>query len=196
MQIEFFYDPASPYTYLAATQIEGIAERNLASVVYRPMLLGKVFEATGNRMPASVPAKGKYMMGDLQRWAIFYGVDFAFPKVFPINSKLPQRVACLIPDDRAGEWARTIMRTYWADGIDIGAPEGVRAAAQAMGLDADALIAQADSDTARDALRGHTDEAIARGAFGAPTFFVGDAMFWGCDRLTLLEHHLAGQRAA
>src|SRR5882672_6199179 len=86
--IEFFWDAASPYTYLAATQIEPVIARAGAKLLWRPFLLGKVFEATGNRMPASVPAKAKHLFCDVQRWAQHYGVPVAFPKVFPVNSVL------------------------------------------------------------------------------------------------------------
>jgi len=188
--IEFFFDPVSPYSYLAASQLDALAERCGTTVTYKPMLLGKVFQATGNSMPAAVPAKGKYMMVDLQRWAAFYGVPFRFPAVFPTDSKLAQRVACLLPESQVAEWTKTVMRTYWVDGHDIGKPEGVRVALEALNLDADDYLAATDSDAARQALKAVTDEAVARGVFGAPTFFVGDAMFWGCDRLQLLEHHL------
>jgi len=194
--IDFYYDPASPYTYLAATQIEALAARHSAQVAWKPMLLGKVFEATGNRMPAAVPAKGKYMMGDLQRWAAHYGVPFAFPKTFPVNSKLPQRIACQVPAERAGDWAKAVMQAYWAEGHDIGTPEGVRHAAAAIGLDADALVKHAEDPEVKERLRAVTEEAVNRGVFGAPTFFVGEAMFWGCDRLVLLEEHLRQAQAA
>lgn len=194
--IDFFFDAASPYTYLAATQIDDIAARHGRSVVYKPMLLGKVFEATGNRMPAAVPAKGKYMMGDLQRWAAYYGVPFAFPTVFPVNSKLAQRIACVLPGEQVGQWAREIMHSYWVEGHDIGTAEGIRTASERMGLDGDALIAEAEAEPAKTRLRTFTEEAVERGVFGAPTFFVDDAMFWGCDRLGLLEHHLGHARAA
>lgn len=195
-QIDFYYDPASPYTYLAATQLPAIAARHDAQVRYRPMLIGKVFEATGNRMPASVPAKAQYMMGDLKRWAAYFDEPFTFPKHFPINSMLPQRVACAVDDEQAADWALAVMRAYWVDGHDIGQPDGVRAAAAALGWDADALLQKAQDQAVKDRLRAITDEAVTRGVFGAPTFFLGDAMFWGCDRLPLLEHHLARPQAA
>lgn len=194
--IEFFFDPVSPYSYLAATQLDALAQRCSATVTYKPMLLGKVFQATGNSMPAAVPAKGKYMMTDLQRWADFYGVPFRFPSVFPTDSKLAQRIACLLPEAQRPDWTKTVMRTYWVDGKDIGKPEGVRAALHALDMDAEPLLEAAGSDAAKEALKAFTDEAVARGVFGAPTFFVGDAMFWGCDRLQLLEHHLTQSHAA
>ncbi|MGQ3057459.1 MAG: DsbA family protein [Nevskia sp.] len=92
--IEFFWDPASPYTWLAATQIEALAARSGATVSWRPFVLGKVFEATGNRAPATVAAKAKHLFKDLGRWAALYGQPLNFPKVFPVNSIAALRMAC------------------------------------------------------------------------------------------------------
>ena len=194
--IEMYYDVASPYAYLALTQIEDLAARHQCEIAYKPMLLGKVFETTGNRMPAAVPAKGKYMMSDLQRWAAYYGQPFHFPSVFPVNSKMAQRIAAILPAAQVGDWARAAARVYWGDNQDIGTPEGLQPAFDALGWEATPLLEQAESDAAKARLRELTEEAVARGVFGAPTFFVGDAMFWGCDRLGLMEHHLSSARAA
>jgi 2-hydroxychromene-2-carboxylate isomerase len=188
--VSFFHDPASPYTYLAATQIEAIAERCGARVEYKPMLIGKVFEATGNRMPAAVKAKAKYMMGDLNLWAKHYGVPISFPRIFPINTILAQRVACAVPSEHAAAWTLAIMTAYWAKGADISQPEVVQGIADSLGLNGKALLERALTQEIKDQLRSNTDEAIARGAFGAPTFFVGDTMFWGNDRLVLIEECL------
>jgi 2-hydroxychromene-2-carboxylate isomerase len=195
--IEFFWDAASPYTYLASTQIEALAERTGARLVWRPFLLGKVFEATGNRMPAAIPAKGKHLFADVQRWAAHYGVPLTMPSVFPVNSILALR-AGLAADEaqRAAEFAKAIMRAYWGEGRDISQPEAVAAAAQAVGLEAQALLARAGEPPIKERLRANTEEAVRRGAFGAPSFFVGDALFWGNDRLVLLEEYLRGRIAA
>ena len=195
--IEFFWDAASPYTYLAATQIEPLAARAGVGLVWRPFLLGKVFEATGNRMPAAVPAKGKHLFRDVQRWAQHYGVPVAFPKVFPVNSVLALRAGIAASAQGKGsEFALAVMRAYWADGSDIGQPETVSAAAVAVGLDGPALLLRAQEQAVKDQLRANTEEAVKRGAFGAPTFFVGEQMFWGNDRLVLLEEFLRGRIAA
>jgi 2-hydroxychromene-2-carboxylate isomerase len=195
--IEFFWDAASPYTYLAATQIEALAARAGAAVTWRPFLLGKVFEATGNRMPAAIPAKGKHLFCDVQRWAQHYGVPVVFPKVFPVNSVLALRAGIAAAGQgRGAEFAKAVMRAYWAEGSDIGQPEAVGAVAAAIGLDAAALLAGAQEQPVKDQLRANTEEAVRRGAFGAPTFFVGEQMFWGNDRLVLLEEFLRGKLAA
>ncbi len=195
--IEFFWDAASPYTYLAATQIEALASRTGARLEWKPFLLGKVFEATGNRMPASVPAKGKYLFGDVQLWARYYNVPFTFPKVFPINSLLPQRVACAaIGAGRGEDYAKAVMSAYWGEGRDISQPAEIEKICAALELDSAALLAQAAEPTAKGLLRANTEEAGRRGAFGAPTFFIGEQMFWGNDRLPLMEASLKGRFAA
>lgn len=194
--IEMYFDVASPYAYMALTQIEGLAARHQRELVYKPILLGKVFEATGNRMPAAVPAKGKYMIGDLQRWSAYYGVPFGFPSVFPVNSKIAQRIAAILPAEQVGDWARAAAHAYWGENRDIGTPEGLQPAFDALGWDPAPLLAEVESDGAKARLRELTEEAVTRGVFGAPTFFVDDAMFWGCDRLGLLEHHLSSAQAA
>ena len=190
--ITFCWDPASPYTWLAATQIDALAARTGATVAWQPIVLGKVFEATGNRPPATVAAKARHLFKDLQRWATLYGVPLNFPKVFPVNSIAALRMGCAANQTGdGGRFALAVMRAYWVDGVDIGQPEALVAAITAAGLDGAALFADSQQQPVKDQLRAHTDEAIRRGAFGAPTFFVGDEMFWGNDRLVLLEQFLA-----
>lgn len=194
--IEFFWDPASTYTYLAATQIEALSARHGAELVWKPFLLGAAFKATGNSMPAAIPAKGKYMRSDLQLWAAHYGIEFNWPPVFPVNSIAPLRAACAIGTGRAGEWALAVMRAYWINGRDIGLPEVVEALLRENGFDAPAVMAAMQTPQVKDALRASTDEAVARGVFGAPTFFLDGRMFWGNDRLPLIEACLSGRLAA
>jgi 2-hydroxychromene-2-carboxylate isomerase len=189
--IEFFWDPASPYTYLASTRIERLASDCGATLVWKPFLLGKVFEATGNRAPISVPAKGKHLFADLGRWARFYGVPFQFPKLFPLNSVPPARAG--IAAARAGkpaEFAKAIMAVYWTEGRDVSQPAEMKSIAAGVGLDGDGIIAAIADPAVKEELRANTDEAVQRGVFGAPTFFVGNEMFWGNDRLELLRAHL------
>lgn len=194
--IEFFWDAASPYTYLAATQIEGLAQRTGATLRWRPFLLGKAFEATGNRPPVTVPAKGKYLFRDLRLWAKHYGIPFFFPRVFPVNSLLALRIACALPEDQVGRWALAVMSTYWTKDADISQPEVLKTVAAGLGLDGEALLAATQDPAVKDRLRANTEEAVQRGVFGAPSFFVDDQMFWGNDRLVLLEEYLSGKLAA
>lgn len=192
--VDFFWDPASTYSYLAATQIEALARRCDAQIHWKPFLLGKVFEATGNKMPAALPSKGKYLFRDARMWAKLYGVPFRFPKLFPLNSVLASR-ACLAAANhgKGVEFSLALLKAYWADGQDPSQPEVVSAIAESVGLDGAALLAATQDPAVKDALRANTEEAIRRGAFGAPTFYVDEEMFWGNDRLALLEAYLKGE---
>lgn len=191
--IEFYWDSASPYTYLAATQIEALAARHEATLVWKPFLVGKAFEATGNRAPATIPAKARYLSKDLAMWARHYEVAFKFPSVFPVASLASLRIACGLPEDLHGKWALAVMRAYWTENQDIGQPEVLGRIATSLGLDAQATLALAQESEVKEKLKANTEEAVARGVFGAPTFFVDGTMFWGNDRLPLIEALLEGR---
>ncbi|MBK8259052.1 MAG: 2-hydroxychromene-2-carboxylate isomerase [Polyangiaceae bacterium] len=191
--IDFFYDIGSPYSYLCATQIDGVAAKHERAVRWRPMLLGAVFKATGNDMPARVPAKAKWMLQDLALWAESYGVPFTFPPSFPPNTVRAMR-ACAYTDQKgkAREFSLALFEGYWARGVDPSSPEGITHAASLAGMDGAEVIAATETQPIKDALRATTDAAIAAGVFGAPAILVGDKLFWGNDRLLLLDRVLAG----
>lgn len=191
--IEFFYDIGSPYSYLCATQIDGVGAKHGREVRWRPMLLGAVFKATGNDMPARVPAKAKWMLSDLTLWAKSYRVPFTFPPIFPANTVRAMR-ACTFAAERGKvrEMSLALFEGYWARGLDPSSEEGLQKASAAAGLDAAEVLAAIETQPMKDALRKNTDEAIARGVFGAPAMLVGSHLFWGNDRLPLLDRMLAG----
>ncbi len=192
-KIEFFWDAGSPYTYLASTKVQEVADRCGVPVEWRPFLLGGVFRETGNKPPLDVAAKGSYMIDDLETWARFYNVPFRFPSFFPVSSLLPMRAA--VAAHRLGEgvrFAREIMKIYWVEETDPSVPENVQAAARAAGLDGETVLRMTQDPEIKETLKMNSGEAVARGAFGAPTFFVGKKMFWGNDRLLLLEAYLKG----
>jgi 2-hydroxychromene-2-carboxylate isomerase len=195
--IEFFWEPGSSYTYLASTRIDAVARECGATVKWRPFLLGKVFEARGTKLPASVPAKAQYMFKDLARWAQVYGVPFVTPRVFPVHSLLASR--CAIATARSGQdgaAAQALLRAYWGRGEDISQPEVIKAALDGAGIDGAAALAHAGEPEVKDQLRSNTEEALSRGVFGSPSMFVGEAMFWGNDRLEHLKLMLQGKLAA
>jgi 2-hydroxychromene-2-carboxylate isomerase len=195
MELEFFYDFVSPYSYLASTRVEALAARHATGVRFRPFLLGGVFKATGNRAPIEVAAKGAHMWVDLARWARRLEVPFVRPAVFPCASILALRAA--FAADAAGAlvpYTHAVFRAYWAEGKDLGEPAVVVAAANRAGLDGAALVAAAPAHKA--ALLAQTQEAVDRGSFGAPTFFFGQELFVGNDRLELVEEALRAARAA
>lgn len=191
---EFFYDFTSPYSYLASTRVEALAQRTGATLRWRPFLLGGVLKATGNRAPIEVPAKGKHMLVDLERWARRLGVPFRFPAVFPVPSILALRAA--LAADKEGllvPFTHAVFRAVWVEDRAIGKPEELAPVLTAAGLPGPRLVEAAPGE--KEALARQTQEAIDRGAFGAPTFFVGQELFLGNDRMDFVEEALVAARA-
>jgi len=192
--VEFFFDFGSPAAYLAYTQLPRIASESHAELVWRPILLGGVFQATGNRSPVEVPAKGVYMINDLMRFATRYGVTHRHNPHFPINTLLLMRGAIglqLHAPDQFQTYVEAVFRAIWVDGRNMNDPATVGAVLQAAGLDAQKLLALTAQQDVKDRLKAVTQEAIERGVFGAPTMFVGKQMFWGQDRLDFVREALA-----
>jgi 2-hydroxychromene-2-carboxylate isomerase len=193
--LEFFFDYGSPFSYLADTQLAALAARTGCSVTYRPMLLGAVLKATGNASPIAVPAKGLYMGTELRRWAVRYAVPVPHNPFFPINTLRVMRGA--VAAELAGNFAayhRAVFRAFWADGENLGDDAVLRRVLEHAAVDGAALIGRLDQPEVKERLRATTDEAVRRGVFGAPTFFVGDEMFWGNDRLDFVEAALGAAR--
>ena len=194
-RVEYFFDYVSPFAYLADTQLPALAQRTGAEIVHRPFFLGGVMQATKNSPPITVPSKGRYMFVEIQRWAKRYGVPANPNPHFPVNTLAAMRVAvAALEEPRFGDLHRALFRAVWVDGKNLADEAVLEATVAAAGLDAAALLARAKEQAAKDALRRNTEEAVERGAFGAPTFFVGDEMFWGNDRLDFVEEALGGQR--
>ena len=183
--VEFYFDFGSPYSYLAYKALPAIAAAHGAQIVWRPMLLGGVFKATGNHSPAEVPSKSRWMHQDMQRWAARYGAVFSFNPHFPINTLLLMRGAVGMqmrgPDFH--RYMDAVFHAMWAEPRNLGEPAELAAVLRRAGLDADVFLALAYDAAVKEQLKKHTEEAVARGVFGAPTFFVGEEMFWGQDRL-------------
>ncbi|MFP6626574.1 MAG: 2-hydroxychromene-2-carboxylate isomerase [Deltaproteobacteria bacterium] len=191
--LEFFFDYGSPTTYLADTQIEALAERSGAKLVYRPMLLGGVFKATGNRSPVEVPAKGVYMGADMARFAKRYGVPMNMNPFFPVNTLPLMRGAVVAQHDGFfAAYQKAMFRAMWVDEKDMNDPAVIGEVVSAAGIDVTSLLKRTGEQDIKDELKATTEEAVNRGAFGAPTFFVGDEMFFGQDRLEFVEAVLSG----
>jgi len=191
--VEYFFDVGSPTAYLAWTQLPKIAAETGAAIAWRPMLLGGVFKATGNASPVTVPAKGRWMNEDIARWARRYGVPFAFNPYFPINTLTLMRGATGLQMRRPDELPRyldVIERAMWEAPRNLGDPAVLAATLAEAGFDADELVALTGDPEVKAKLVATTEEAVARGVFGAPTFFVGDAMFFGQDRLEFVREAL------
>jgi len=192
--VEYYFDFGSPAAYLASTQLKALAADTGATVLWRPMLLGGVFVATGNASPASVPAKGKYIFRDFHRFAQRYGVPLKVNPFFPINTITLMRIAVglqMRDDPLFMEYCTAMFRAIWVDAQNMNDPATVASVLQSAGFDAPALLALAGDQSVKDKLKADTEAAVARGIFGAPTFFVGDQMFWGQDRLDFVREALA-----
>ncbi len=190
-RIEFFFDFGSPTTYLAHTQMPLLARRTGAEIVYRPMLLGAVFKATGNQSPAAIAAKSKWMDADLKAFARRYGVGYARNPWFPVNTITLMRGAVAMQrEGRLAPYADAIFHAMWVEPKNMNDPQIVGAVLAAAGFEPKHLLAAIEHQPVKDELRANTEEAIARGVFGAPTFFVGDRMFFGQDRLDFVEEAL------
>ncbi|MFV9655630.1 2-hydroxychromene-2-carboxylate isomerase [Pseudomonas sp. NY15366] len=191
--VEFYFDLGSPASYLAHTQLPALCRDSGATLVYRPMLLGAVFQATGNASPAMIPAKGRYMLRDLARFAERYGVPMRFNPHFPINTLTLMRLLVAVQlhqPERFDDALQALFQAIWVDGVNMGDSAKVSEVLTAAGFDAQALQAQIAEQQVKDALKASTEEAVKRGVFGAPTCFVQGEMFFGQDRLEFVREAL------
>lgn len=192
-EVEFFFDVGSPAAYLAWTQMPRLCESSSAKLVYKPILLGGVFHATGNQSPMSVPAKAAYMIGDLKRFAGRYGVPFEHNPHFPINTLTLMRIATGL-QMRDEAWLAPCMdavyQAIWVDGRNMNDPAAVGGVLQAAGFDPQALLALAGDAEVKERLKAVTQDAVARGVFGAPAFIVDGQLYWGQDRLDFVKEAL------
>jgi len=186
-QIEFYFDYGSPFSYLADTQLPALVQRTGAEFISRTIMLGGIFKATGNASPISIPAKGKYMALELDRWARRYGVEMKMNPHFPFNTiRLMRGAVAALQQDRFAAYHPAMFRAVWSEGRNVGKEDVLRELLQSAGIDP----ASIDGDEIKNELRAKTDEAVRRGAFGAPTFFVNGEIFWGNDRLDFVEDAL------
>jgi len=193
-RLEFFFDCSSPWTYLAFTRIRPIAARTGAEIVWKPILVGGVFNAVNRdvyeRRANPDPRKAKYSAKDLQDLARLTGLKIIMPPpVFPVRATLAMRCALAAQEQgKVVEFSRSCFQAYWSDSQDISLPDVVSAVAAAAGLDGAAILDRAQATEIKDLLRANTDALIARGGFGSPTMFVGGTdMYFGNDRLELVE---------
>ncbi len=191
---DYYFDFGSPASYLAHTQIQKLQQQTGATAVYKPMLLGGVFQATGNHSPVTIPAKGAYTFSDFARFAKRYGVPLNRNPNFPINTLMLMRGAVglqLTDTARFMPYCEAIYQAIWVDAKNMNDPGTVGQVLHAAGFDPAAMVVLASVQSTKDALKAATEMAVARGVFGAPTFFVGNTMFWGQDRLDFVREALA-----
>lgn len=191
--LEFFFDVGSPTSYLAWTQLPALAADCGAQLAWRPMLLGGVFKATGNVSPVTNPAKARWMLGDLALWARHWGVPMTFNPHFPINTLTLMRGAAGVQmrePELLARYLEVVFDAMWRAPRNLGDAAVLAQVLQEGGLDAARIADLAADPEVKAQLIATTDEAVARGAFGAPTFFVGGRMFFGQDRLAFVRDAL------
>ena len=192
--VEFYFDLGSPASYLAWTQLPALCARHGAQLVYRPMLLGGVFQATGNASPAMVPAKARHVFVDMQRFARRYGVTLAFPPGFPINTLNLMRGAVAVQlhqPQHFDAYVTAMFQALWVQQRNLADPAVVASVLQEAGFDPEQFLAWTTDAQVKTALKEATEEAVRRGVFGAPSCFVGEQMFFGQDRLDFIAEALA-----
>jgi len=184
--LEFWYEFASTYSYPAAMRIQGLAEDAGVSVRWRPFLLGPIFAAQGwNDSPFNIyPAKGRYMWCDLERICEAHDIPLVQPPArFPQNGLKAARIALTLGDARIADFSRAVYTANFAQQKDISHDATLAGILARLGIDADAALAAAHAPENKEKLKNQTEEAMGRGIFGAPSFIVGDELFWGNDRL-------------
>lgn len=191
--IEFYFDFGSPTAYLAYTQLPRIAESQGAELIFKPVLLGGIFQASRNVSPVTIPAKGRYMLLDLQRFARRYGVPLLFNPHFPINTLQLMRGAVgmqMHQPQRFQAYVDSLYQAMWAAGLNLGDPAVFEGALTRAGFDAREILALCADAAVKERLKSETEAAVKRGLFGVPAMFVGDEMFFGQDRLDFVREAL------
>ena len=192
--LEIYWDFSSPFAYLGSTQAEMLAARTGAKLVWRPMLLGGLFRTIG-QVDAPIttfsPAKQRYVMEDMKRWAAYWNVPFNFPSRFPMMTLKAMRTYLALPEERQKDFREKTFRAYWAEDRDI-ADDGVLR--EIVGPGADEVLARTQDPAVKKALLDATQHAADAGVFGAPTWVVdGKELFWGQDRIQLVERALGAK---
>jgi 2-hydroxychromene-2-carboxylate isomerase len=192
--VDFYFDFGSPTAYLAYKRLRQLKQHYTFEINYKPVLLGGIFKASDNQSPVANPAKGAYMLThDLPRFAERYNVPLKFNPFFPINTLPLMRGAYAAIEEGCFEvYVDTLYSGLWQQELNLGDAEIIKATLVAAGLDADKLMALTQQQHIKDALIAATEEVVARGAFGAPTMYIGDEMFFGQDRIDFIEERLKG----
>jgi 2-hydroxychromene-2-carboxylate isomerase len=191
--IQFYYDFASPYGYMAATKISELAAKHRRSVEWKPILLGVVFKVTGGVPLPSAPLKGDYSRRDMERSARLFHIPFTLPSKFPIAGQSPSRVIYSLEPEGAAKQEQVTLafyRAYMVDDRDISSPETAADIAASVGLDRQKVLDVIADPVMKEKLKVETEAAIARGVFGSPYVIVDGEPFWGFDRLDQVDRWL------
>ena len=191
--VEFYFDLGSPYSYLAYYRLLQIAEQQEIQIVYKPILLGGVFKATGNRSPIEIPVKGVYSILDMQRWAEYYQIPMQMNPHFPMNTLTLMRILTgvqLLHLEKFEQVLKLLFDAMFGTPQNLNEPTVLAEVLKPSGFSVEDIMSMVQSDVVKQKLITETEQAIQRGLFGAPTFFVGDEMYWGQDRLHFVEQAL------
>lgn len=194
--IEFFFDPISPFAWLASTRLDEISQHTGREILIRPTLFAGLLKAHGNLGPAEIPAKREYIFRDAMRRANTLGINVECPPQHPFNPLLALRV-CTAFNKNSDRLRLTpaLCNAAWRDGLDITKPENVHNVVNSCGLDADHALSMAQDPAVKQALIDTTNIAVERGIFGVPTFYLDGQIFWGEDRIgELLSFAEGGQQ--
>lgn len=191
-EVRFFFDYNSPYSYIAALQIEKICQRHGATLLWEPMVIGGIFQADGTNPSHTIEKRYSYMMQDLKNLSEMHGFPYKERTTFLFNPILSLRATIQVQQGAERATAvYALFRGVFAEDRDLGDPETVKDLLTQAGLDGAALVEGTQQQWVKDRLRANTDEALKMGAFGAPTYFLdGEKMFWGHDRLKVLDYFL------
>lgn len=191
--IDFYFDFSSPYSHIAAHQIEALAERHGRTVNWNPILLGAIFKSTGSAPLVEFPLKGQYAVRDFERSARYAGVELKMPAAFPISTVNSARAALWVKKNvpqRTGDFIRAVTTAYFAQNRTINDVAVLQDIANALGMDGAAVATGTQDAEIKDTLKLMTETALARGVFGAPFIFVDNEPFWGQDRLAQVDRWL------
>ena len=191
--VEFYFDLGSPYSYLAYYRLLQMAERQEIQIVYKPILLGGVFKATGNRSPIEIPVKGAYSILDMQRWAEYYHIPMQMNPHVPMNTLTLMRILTgvqLLHLEKFEQVLKLLFDAMFGTPQNLNEPTVLAEVLKPSGFSVEDIMSMVQADVVKQKLITETEQAIQRGIFGAPTFFVGDEMYWGQDRLHFVEQAL------
>ena len=191
--VEFYFDLGSPYSYLAYYRLLQMAEQQEIQIVYKPILLGGVFKATGNRSPIEIPVKGAYSILDMQRWVEYYHIPMQMNPHFPMNTLTLMRILTgvqLLHLEKFEQVLKLLFDAMFGTPQNLNEPTVLAEVLKPSGFSVEDIMSMVQSDVVKQKLITETEQAIQRGIFGAPTFFVGDEMYWGQDRLHFVEQAL------
>ena len=191
--VEFYFDLGSPYSYLAYYRLLQMAEQQEIQIVYKPILLGGVFKATGNRSPIEIPVKGAYSILDIQRWAEYYHIPMQMNPHFPMNTLTLMRILTgvqLLHLEKFEQVLKLLFDAMFGTPQNLNELTVLAEVLKPSGFSVEDIMSMVQSEVVKQKLITETEQAIQRGIFGAPTFFVGDEMYWGQDRLHFVEQAL------